>query len=83
MRQRQQEADRQAEEIIAEARQKADAMLEEARARIAVEKERAVKTARGEIAVMAAEVAAKILQREISAADNDAIVESFFSNQTR
>lgn len=83
VRQRQQEADRQAEEIIAEARQKADAMLEEARARIAVEKERAVKTARGEIAVMAAEVAAKILQREISAADNDAIVESFFSNQTR
>jgi len=83
VRRRQLEADRQAEAIISEARQKADAMLEEARARIAAEEERALKKARAEIAVMAAQLAAQILQREISAADNDTIVSSFFSDETR
>ncbi|HHT16886.1 MAG TPA: F0F1 ATP synthase subunit B [Papillibacter sp.] len=79
---RQQEADRQAEEIISDARRQADAMVEDARARIAAEKERAVAGAQAEIALMATEIAAKILQREIRAADNDTIVDAFF-NETR
>lgn len=80
LRQGQIEADRKAEEILQEARRQADALLEDARVRAAEEKQRAMEEARAEVSVLAAQLAAQLLQREISAADNDAIVDAFFSD---
>lgn len=80
LRQGQIEADRKAEEILREARRQADVLLEDARLRAAEEKQRALEEARAEISLMAAQLAAQLLGRDIRAADNDAIVDAFFSD---
>jgi F0F1-type ATP synthase membrane subunit b/b' len=42
------------------------------------EKARAVAEARTEVALLATEIAARILKREVSAVDNKAVAEDFF-----
>ena len=78
MRESQIKASEEAEEIIKEARDKARIMLNESRQRSEEEKERAVENARHEIAQIATDMAARILRREVSAADSRNAVDIFF-----
>jgi len=71
-------ASREAEIILADARDRADRMLQSAKAQIEDEKNKAVAEARSEVAQLAVQIAARILRREVSAADNTAAVEGFF-----
>ncbi|MDR1589044.1 MAG: F0F1 ATP synthase subunit B [Oscillospiraceae bacterium] len=66
-------------EIISDARRQADEMMAEARVRIDSERAQAVTSARYEMAQLAAEMAARILKREVSVADNKAAIDDFFS----
>ena len=75
-------ASEEAEEILSEAREKANAMILEARERIAEEKERALDGARREVAQLAADMASRILKREVLPGDNMGAVDDFF-DETR
>ena len=78
MRDSQIKASEEAEEILKDARDKARDMLQEARERIADERERAVVKAQHEITQLAADMASRILKREVSADDNVSAVNDFF-----
>lgn len=71
-------ASREAEIILADARERADRMLQSAKAQIEGEKNKAMAEARSEAAHLAVQIAARILRREVSLADNNAAVEAFF-----
>ncbi len=77
----QQKASQEASEIITNARNEADKLVAEARARIANEKALAVAEARTEIAMLATDIAGRILKREISLTDNKIIAEDFFHEE--
>jgi F0F1-type ATP synthase membrane subunit b/b' len=53
-------------------------MLQSAKAQIEGEKNKAMAEARSEAAHLAVQIAARILRREVSLADNNAAVEAFF-----
>jgi F-type H+-transporting ATPase subunit b len=72
-------ASEEAGEIVGDARRRVEDMMTKARARIDGEREQAIASARYEMAQMATEIAARILKREVSAEDNKAVVEDFFS----
>jgi F-type H+-transporting ATPase subunit b len=71
-------ATQEAQAIIANANAQAEKILSEAQERIAKEKERAVEQMRQEVAQLATEIAARILKREVTTADNVALAEEFF-----
>jgi F-type H+-transporting ATPase subunit b len=74
-------ASEEANSIVQEAKNDADKMLAEARAKIASEKALAVAEARSEIALLATDIAGRILKREISLTDNKLIAEDFFHEE--
>lgn len=78
MRENRASASKEAEEILSESREKANLMIEEARVRIADEKERAVENAKLDAIRIATDMAAFVLNREISDEDNINLVEDFF-----
>lgn len=68
---------RREEEIIRSAREQASAILDKAAADIAMEKKQAVSDARDEISDMAVAIAAKVLDRELSSAQQSQLVDAF------
>lgn len=65
------------EEIIRQAKAEADAILSKATADIAQEKKKAINEAKDEISVIAMAVATKVVGRELNAADQAGLVDSF------
>ena len=65
------------EEIIREANQRAEAIRAKASADIAQEKKKAINDAKNEISEMALAIAGKVVGRELNAADQSALVDSF------
>ncbi|UOO37268.1 F0F1 ATP synthase subunit B [Oscillospiraceae bacterium CM] len=71
-------ASQEAQEIVKDARGQAERLMTDAHERIAAEKAQAIAEARTEVALLATEIAARILKREVSAVDNKAVAEDFF-----
>ena len=69
-----------AEEILREANERAEAMLEKASADIQQEKKKALNDAKDEISDLALAIAAKVVDRELTAADHDRLVEQFIDD---
>ena len=67
------------EEIIREANQRAEAIREKASADIAQEKKKALNDAKDEISVIALAIAGKVVGRELDAADQAKLVDSFIA----
>ena len=65
------------EEIIRIANAEANAIREKAAADIAMEKRKAINDAKDEISGMAMAIAGKVVEREITAADQDKLVDQF------
>ena len=68
------------EEILRHANQRAEAMLEKASADIAQEKKKALNDAKDEISELALAIAAKVVDRELTGADHDRLVEQFIDD---
>jgi F-type H+-transporting ATPase subunit b len=64
--------------IIRDARAQAENILAEARTKIESERAKAVAQARTEVALLATEIAARILKREVTNVDNRTVAEEFF-----
>lgn len=65
------------EEILRQANQEADAILSKAAADIAMEKKKAINDAKDEISDIAMAIAEKVVGRELNAADQASLVDSF------
>ena len=78
IRQSQLKASDEASAIVRDARNQAEMLIADARSRIESEKVKAVAGARTEVALLATELAARILKREVSAVDNKTVAEDFF-----
>lgn len=68
------------EEILRHANQRAEAMLEKASADIQQEKKKALNDAKDEISNLALAIAAKVVDRELTAADHERLVEQFIDD---
>lgn len=68
------------EEILRHANQRAEAMLEKASADIQQEKKKALNDAKDEISDLALAIAAKVVDRELTAADHDRLVDQFIGD---
>lgn len=68
------------EEILRHANQRAEAMLEKASADIQLEKKKALNDAKDEISDLALAIAAKVVDRELTAADHDRLVDQFIDD---
>jgi len=73
-----QKANEESEKILKQSRDRAKEMITEAEARIAEEKQQALEDAQLDITGLATQMAAQILEREISEQDNINIVDEFF-----
>ncbi len=73
-----QRADKAAKEIIEKAERDAKAILAEAREQAALEQGRIESAIKNEVADLALELASRILEREVSADDNHAVIERYF-----
>ncbi len=73
----QQTAALRSEEIIADAQRTAVAIKQKAEADIAQEKKKALNDAKNEISEMAMSIAAKVVSRELTSADQSKLVDSF------
>ena len=67
------------EEILRQANREADAILSKAAADIAMEKKKAINDAKDEISGIAMAIAEKVVGRELNAADQTSLVESFIN----
>ena len=65
------------EEIIRQANEQAAAIREKAAADVAMEKKKAINEAKDEISVIALAIAGKVVGKELSGADQSALVDSF------
>ena len=65
------------EEIIQKANQEASAILNKAAADIAMEKKKAINDAKDEIASLSLAIAGKVVERELSNADQQKLIDSF------
>lgn len=72
-----QQAQRQQEEIIHEANQRANGMIETAQSEINSEKERALAEINNQVSELSVLIASKVLQKEISEQDQQALVEKY------
>ncbi len=68
------------EAILNDARAEATAIKQKAEADIAQEKKKAVNEIKDEIGGMAVEIASKVVEREISEADHQALIDEFIRN---
>lgn len=68
----------QADAIVKDARGQSERIVSDAQTRIANEKAQAIAEARTEVALLATEIAARILKREVSVSDNKAVAEDYF-----
>ena len=68
------------EEILRHANQRAEAMLEKASADIQQETKKALNDAKDEISDLALAIAAKVVDRELTAADHDRLVDQFIDD---
>lgn len=71
-------ASNEATAIVKDARTQAEQVIAEAHEKISTEKAQAVAEARTEVALLATEIAARILKREVSVADNKSAADDFF-----
>jgi F-type H+-transporting ATPase subunit b len=69
-----------ASSIVKDARGQAEQIISDAHDRTAAEKAQAIAEARTEVALLATEIAARVLKREVSVSDNKAVAEDFFRN---
>ncbi len=65
------------EEIIQKANQEASAILSKAAADIAMEKQKAINDAKDEIAGLSLAIAGKVVERELTSADQQKLIDSF------
>jgi F-type H+-transporting ATPase subunit b len=77
----QQKADEEAEKILKETRNRVNDMMADAREHIETEKEQALEEAHFEVAQLATNMAARILDREVSEKDNENVIADFFGNK--
>ncbi len=70
-------AQRQSDELVSQARREAGVMKERAEADIAQERKKALNDVKNEISGIAMEIASKVVEREINAADHRKLVEEF------
>ena len=73
-------AQRREQEIISEAREKAAIMTKRAEAEIAQERKKAYQEIKNDISDISVAIAGKMVQREISAADHEALISQFIEN---
>ena len=73
-------AQKREEEIVGEARTEAAQLRAAAEADIAQERKKAVNDLKNEIGGMAVEIAGKVVEREISQADHQALIDEFIQN---
>ena len=78
MREAKQQADAEAQKILDDAQQKADAYLQANRLAAEQEKAKMLAEAKEQLGVLAVEISEKIIGREVTDADNRAIIDSFF-----
>ena len=78
MRESRQKANEESDRILKETHNKAREIITDAEARIAEEKEQALEASRADITQLATEMAARILEREVSVNDNINAVDEFF-----
>ncbi|NLT13534.1 MAG: F0F1 ATP synthase subunit B [Clostridiales bacterium] len=72
-------ATQEAQAILADAKAQADRYYDEAQERISKERDRALEQMRQEVAQLSVDIAARILKREVTGADNLALAEEFFN----
>lgn len=70
----------QSEEILKDAASQAAAIKAKAESDIAQERRKAVNEIKGEIGGMAVEIAGKVIEREISEADHEKLIDDFIAN---
>ena len=73
-------ANSRSEEIISQAQQQAAQIKSKAAADIALEKKKAINEAKNEISGLAMAIASKVVEREISPADHQKLIEDFIKN---
>ena len=71
--------ERETEEIIGDARERAERMISEAKSEIISEKERAILELRDEVGTLSVELASKMIEKEIKARDQSALVKKYLS----
>lgn len=81
LRQSREQAQQQADAIVAEAREQARQIVAEARSDVDKQMKLAREQSHEQVVEMAVQMASRILGREVSAADNAAIIESYFEGQ--
>lgn len=74
------QATRRGNEIVEEAQNQANTLLARAEAEINQEKKKAVNEVKDEISQMAVDIASKVVEREISPADHQKLIEDFIKN---
>ncbi|MBR3976160.1 MAG: F0F1 ATP synthase subunit B [Clostridia bacterium] len=74
------EARKSAEKIVSEANQQAKKIVDDAKLSAAEEHQKMIENARSDIAEVALQISNKIIQREVTDADNRRIIDSFFAN---
>lgn len=72
------QAEAAAEKILADARSEAQSILSDSRRAAEREKEKMLADAKGQLGGLAVEISEKIIGREVTDADNRAIIDSFF-----
>ena len=70
-------ASQRGEEIISQAQQQAAQLKSKASADIALEKKKAINDAKNEISDLAMAIAGKVVERELSSADQDGMIDRF------
>jgi F-type H+-transporting ATPase subunit b len=75
------QANRRAEEILEEARRQSKDLIDRARAEIQEERRVSRQAMREEVALLAIDIASRVLEREVTLEDNRAIVEKFLSRE--
>lgn len=66
------------EQLLEENRKQAGQMMENARSQMAAERQAMLEQMQGEFATTAVRIASKILEREVTVEDNEAVIQEFF-----
>lgn len=69
-----------AQKIIDEAEHKSKQLIRSSREQIEIEQQSALEKQREELADLAVEIASKVLKREVSLKDNEAVIDDFFEH---
>ena len=73
-------AQRRSDEIVGEAQRQAAFLKEKAQSDIALERKKAINEVKNDISCFAVDIAAKVVEREISVKDHEALIEEFINN---